>query len=330
MNTRLEAQVAIVGAGYAGLVTARELRKHGVGVVVLEARDRVGGRVWTQQRDGYWVDAGGQWTGPGQDRIVALGREMGVPSFPTWPEGEHIQYTEGIGLRRWTGAAPGEDIETMSKVVQAIMAFDQLAQEVPVGAPWEAPRAREWDGMTVQTWIDQNIDSERAREQMATAIEAVFAAEPHDVSLLHALFYARSGLGLFYLVSTEGGAQADRFDGGAQQPAIRVAAELGDRVRLNAPVRRIKQDSDSVTAEGDGYAVKARRCVVTAPPALAGRIDYDPPMPPLRDQLTTRAPMGSVIKIHAVFDTPWWRDDGLSGRVVSDTGPIKVIFDNTP
>ena len=322
--------VVIVGAGFAGLTAARELTKRGIDVLVLEARDRVGGRTWTVRQDGYWLDIGGQWTGPGQDRIRALGEEIGVASFPTWPDGEHLQYTEGMEMRRWTGAAPDTDIETLGKVMQAVIAFDQLSQEIPLDAPWNAPNAKQLDSMTVQNWMDQNIESERARDGFQTAIEAVYAAEPHDVSLLHALFYAKSGMGFFYLVSTEGGAQADRFDGGMQLVAEKVAQELGDRVRLNSPVRKISQANGSVTVESDGFSAQGKLCVVTAPPALAGRIDYDPPMPPLRDHLTTRAPMGSVIKVHAIYDTPWWRDEGLSGRVVSDTGPIKVVFDNSP
>jgi monoamine oxidase len=332
MTRSAATQVIVVGAGYAGLTAARELTAKGVDVVVLEARDRVGGRVWTRQMDGYWVDVGGQWTGPGQDHIRALGDEMGVESFPTWPEGEHLSYQqEGNSLRRWTGAVPNpNDVETLSKVVTAIVAFDQLSQDIPLGSPWEAPNARDLDSMTVQAWIDQNIESPRAREGFTTAIEAVYACEPHDISLLHALFYAKSGQGLFYLVSTEGGAQADRFDGGAQLPGIRVAEKLGDRVITNSPVRRIAQENGSITASGDGFSVTGKLCVVTAPPALAGRIDCDPIMPPLRDQLTTRAPMGSVIKVHAVYETPWWRDEGLSGRVISDEGPIRVIFDNSP
>ena len=322
--------VIVVGAGFAGITAARELTKRGANVILLEARDRVGGRVWTQEKDGWWVDVGGQWTGPGQDRIRALGDELGVRSFPTWPEGEHLQYTDGLGLRRYSGEFNMDDVEAMSKVVQAIMQFDRLAQDVPLHAPWETPNARELDGMSVQTWINQNIESERARAGMTTAIEAVFAAEPHDVSLLHALFYAKSGQGMFYLVSTEGGAQADRFDGGAQTVARKAAAMLDDAVWLSCPVRRIEQSNGSITASGEGFSVTGKICVVAAPPALAGRIDYDPIMPPLRDQLTSRAPMGSVIKVHAVYETPWWRDEGLSGRVVSDTGPIKVIFDNSP
>jgi monoamine oxidase len=323
------AQVAIVGAGFAGLTAARELAKRGIDVRVLEARDRVGGRTWTVRKDAYWLDVGGQWIGPGQDRIRALGEEMGFTSFPTWPEGEHLQYTDGMGLRRWQGSVPTSDMETLSKTVQAIMAFDQLSQEVPIEAPWEAARAREWDATTVQTWIEQNIESERARAQFTTAIEAVFAAEPHDISLLHALFYAKSGRGMFNLVSTEDGAQAERWDGGMQSVAKKAAEELGERVTLGAPVRRISQENRSVTVEADGVSVKANLCVVCIPPSLAGRIDYSPAMPPLRDHLTSRAPMGSVIKVHAIYDTPWWRDGGLSGRVVSDTGPIKVVFDNS-
>ncbi|MCH7616346.1 MAG: flavin monoamine oxidase family protein [Chloroflexi bacterium] len=323
-------QVIVVGAGFAGITAARELSKRGVDVVVLEARDRVGGRVWTQKHNGYWVDVGGQWTGPGQDHIRALGDEMGVKSFPTWPDGEHLQYSEGLGLRRHAGAAPDDDAETMGKLVQAIMAFDQLAQDVPLQAPWETPDAQRLDGMTVQTWIDENIDSERAREGMRTAIEAVFAAEPHEVSLLHGLFYAKSGNGFFNLISTEGGAQADRFDGGAGTVAELAAKGLGDAIWLSCPVRTITQDNGSITVSGDDFAVTGKICVVTVPPTLAGRIDYDPAMPPLRDQLTSRSPMGGVIKIHAIYDTPWWRDEGLSGRVVSDVGPIKVIFDNSP
>jgi monoamine oxidase len=254
---------------------------------------------------------------------------MGLQSFPTWPDGEHLQYTDGMGLRRWTGSAPTQDMETLSKTVQAIMAFDQLSQEVPTDAPWDAPHAREWDATTVQAWIDQNIESQRARDSMTTAIEAVFAAEPHDISLLHALFYSKAGQGLFYLVSTEEGAQADRFDGGMQTVAEKAAEELGERVVLSAPVRRISQDNGSVTVEANGVSVKAKLCVVTAPPSLAGRIDYSPAMPPLRDHLTSRSPMGSVIKCTAIYDEPWWRNEGLSGRVVSDTGPIKVVFDNS-
>ena len=329
-NQRDEADVIVVGAGFAGLTAARTLKDRGVSVTVVEARDRVGGRVLVQPiGGGEVVDVGGQWTGPGQDRIRALGEEMGVTSFPTYGDGSHIDFDNGKrGV--YSGPLPDTNLEVLQEVVQSIMALDQMAQEVPMDKPWEAPRAREWDALTFQNWMDGNLKLPGAKARLQTAVEAVFAVEPHDLSLLFLLWYARAGNGLFTLVSTEGGAQQDRFDGGAQLVAIRLAEKLGDIVQLSRPVRRISQENGSVTVEGDGFAVKGRRAIMTVPPALAGRIDYRPAMPSLRDQLTQRAPMGCVIKVNAVYDRPFWREDGLSGRVVCDDGPVKVVFDNSP
>jgi monoamine oxidase len=330
MTNGNSADVIVVGAGFAGLVTAREIQKRGASVIVVEARDRVGGRVCTvRPADGLWLDVGGQWTGPGQDHIIALGKEMGVESFPTWPEGEHLQYRQGR-LSRYSGAAPQMDNEMVSDFFSAVMALDEMARGVPLEAPWEAPLADEWDAQTVQSWIDANMKHEGAKDTMALAIEAVYSAEPRDLSLLHHLFYSRSGTSFLNLISTEGGAQADRFDGGAGLVAERVAEKLGDSLRLGQPVRRIRQSNGDAAVEGDEFRYTGKRVVVSAPPALAGRIEYEPGLPPLRDQLTQRAPMGSVIKCQMVYEIPWWREEGLSGRVISDEGPIKVVFDNSP
>jgi monoamine oxidase len=299
-------------------------------VIVTEARDRVGGRVHTvRPREGLWLDVGGQWTGPGQDHIIALGKEMGVESFPTWPEGEHLQYRESK-LSRYSGGAPDMESGAISDFFSAIMTLDQMSKEVPLEAPWEAEKAYEWDAQTMQSWMDASMTSAAAKDTMTLAIEAVYSAGPQDLSLLHHLFYSRSGTSFLNLISTEGGAQADRFDGGAGLVAERVAEQLGDSVRLGQPVRRITQTNGEITVEGDGFKHTGKRAVVTVPPALAGRIDYQPGVPPLRDQLTQRSPMGSVIKCQAVYDRPFWREDGLSGRVVSNEGPIKVVFDNSP
>ncbi len=325
------ADVIVVGAGFAGLTAARELVKAGKSAVVLEARERVGGRVLSHVLDdGTALDVGGQWTGPGQDRIIALGREMGVESFPTYGGDQtHIDYSNGAAAR-YGGGLPDADRETFNEMFQAIMALEQMSQAVPLDAPWDAPKAREWDAQTMQGWIDANMAHAAAKGRMGLAIEAVFAVEPRDLSLLHMLFYARSGNGFLRLVGTEGGAQQDRFDGGAQLVAIRVAEKLGDAVRLDSPVRRISQDGGQVRVEGDGFSLSGQEAIVTVPPALAGRIEYRPTMTALRDQLTQRSPMGMVIKVQVVYETPFWREEGLSGRVVSDIGPVRITFDNTP
>jgi monoamine oxidase len=275
------------------------------------------------------ADVGAQWTGPGQDRIRALAEEMGVPSFATYGEGSHVDYDRG-NRTLYDAPIPTIDSEAVNEIVQTIMNLDQICTEVDPESPWDCPKAREWDALTFESWLQANVTRESARERLRTVVEAVYGVDTVDLSFLFMLFYARSGNGFFNLVSTEGGAQQDRYDGGTQLIAIRLAEKLGDRVRLSSPVRRITQDNGGVEVEGDGFRVRGKRAIVAIPPTLAGRIDYRPAMPALRDQLTQHSPMARVIKVHAIYDTPFWRDDGLSGRVVSNTGPVKVVFDNTP
>lgn len=327
----LSADVIVVGAGFAGLTAARELVRRDVSTLVLEARDRVGGRVLSHPiGGGQVIDVGAQWTGPGQDRMIALGEEMGVPSFPTPGAGmKGVDYTDGVRTEH-EGDLPEMDPVALGEVLNAFRTLTQMSEEIPPDTPWTAPHAREWDAQTFQGWMHANVQSTIAKKRIQTAIEAVYAVEPHDLSLLFMLWYAKTGNSIMNLVSTEGGAQADRYDGGAQLVAIRAAEKLGDRVHLSHPVRRITQNGDSVVVEGDGYSAKAKRVIVSIPPALAGRIDYEPAMPSMRDQLTQRAPMACVTKVHVLYDEPFWRDEGLSGRVVSDMAPVRVSFDNTP
>ena len=214
----------------------------------------------------------------------------------------------------------------MADYGRADLRLKRLIKRVSAEAPWEARNAEKLDEQTFATWIRGAARTRTAREALATACRAVFAVEPADVSLLHVLFYAASSGGWDDLLDTEGGAQQDRIVGGSQLISLRMAEELGDRVQLSTPVRAIRTDDEGVTA-GE---VRARRAIVAVPPALAGRLVYDPPLPAPRDQLTQRMPMGSVIKCMAIYDEPFWREDGLTGQATSLPGPAQVIFDNTP
>ena len=325
-----EADVVVVGAGLAGLVGARELTAAGASVVVVEARDRVGGRVLNHDLGGgKVVEVGGQWIGPTQDRLAALAQQVGVETFPTHVEGENVIEYRGR-LRRYRGAIPRINPVVLVDVERAQRRLNRLARRVPLGAPWEAPDAERLDGQTAASWLRRNLATSAGRMLLELGIEAVWAAQPEDLSLLHVLFYIHSAGSLDMLFETEGGAQQERFVGGSQRVALRMAEELGARVVLGAPVRRIEHGAEGVTVHADGAAARGKRALVAIAPTLAGRIGYDPPLSGYRDQLTQRMPMGTVVKCMAIYDEPFWRSEGLSGQGTSDTGPVKVTSDNSP
>lgn len=350
MTGALDTDVAIVGAGLAGLVAARRLVEAGVSPLVLEARPRVGGRLLNEDiGNGKVVEVGGQWIGPTQHRLADLAAELGVDTFPTHDDGRHLIELAG-NLTSYSGAITDVRmglVRDLVKVIsplamadfeQARARLDRMARQVPLEKPWKAPRAADWDSKTFATWVRRNTRTRAARSLFELATEAVWTAEPGDVSLLHVLFYIHSGGGFSTLVGTRGGAQQDRFHDGSQRLALLMAEQLGDqRLRLGAPVRRLEHSRSRVTLHADGpggefggLTVSARCAIVAIPPTLAGRIAYDPPLPGMRDQLTQRMPQGTVIKTMAIYEGPFWREEGFSGQATSDVGPARVVFDNSP
>jgi monoamine oxidase len=332
----------VVGAGLAGLSAARAIRHAGHSVLVLEARNRVGGR--TENHDlgnGHHGDMGGTWIGPTQTAIAALAKEMHVHAFDQPDQGNQVYYD---GTTRLTyddttpvlGTAP-PDPTILADVAAIVEEIDLMAQSVPVDRPWDAPNAADWDAQTLATWLQNRTANPKTRAVASSAFEAMLGCEAREVSLLFAVAYVAqatdgSSYGTFErLINTRGGAQAQRFVEGAQMISIRLARSLGrGTVQLSAPVRRIEQDRHGVTVTSDHLTVRARHVVVAVPPTLAGRIDYAPLLPSARDALTQRLPQGALIKAEAFYDRPWWRDLGLTGAAVSTVGPAKTTFDVSP
>ncbi|MFE3618492.1 flavin monoamine oxidase family protein, partial [Streptomyces anulatus] len=243
--------VVVVGAGLAGLVAARELTAKGHRVLVLEARDRVGGRTLNESiGDGNVVEVGGQWVGPTQDRVLALIDELGLSRHATYNEGL-AQVEFGGRTKRYRGTIPPLRPVVLADVAQAQVRLDRMARTVPLDAPWTARRASVWDAQTFDSWLRRNVRTKGAREVCALVCQAVFAAEPADISLLHFLFYLHSGGGIDRLISTVDGAQQWRIVGGSQRIAQRMAEDLGDVVELSAPVRRIETTDYDVTVVAD-------------------------------------------------------------------------------
>ncbi|HEY0973797.1 MAG TPA: flavin monoamine oxidase family protein [Solimonas sp.] len=330
-----DVDVVIVGAGLAGLTAARQLVAAGRTVRVLEARDRVGGRTLNHAvtapgaQPGTIVEVGGQWVGPTQDRVLALIDALGLKTFKTWGIGKSVDLRNGKRTEYGGRIPPGAMLGAVEAQI-ALWRLNRMARQVPPDAPWKAPKASQWDSQTFQTWMDRNLYTRNGRALLQLVVEAVFSVQPRDLSLLHVLFYIRSAGSLEKLVETDGGAQESRIVGGSQRICLEMAAALGDRIRLNAPVLRIEHDADGVTACGDDFRVRARRAIVAIPPTLAGRIRYAPALDGLRDQLTQRMPMGTVIKVQCVYDKPFWRNAGLNGQATGDIRPVKVAFDNSP
>jgi monoamine oxidase len=323
--------VCVVGAGLCGLTAARDLRRAGLKVHVIEADKRVGGRVWTDfTSDHVPANYGATFIGPGQDRIAALASELGVKTYLTYNDGKNVLYFDGQ-RQLYTGTVPPIDVASLVEAQLLINQLNSMAQEIDPAAPWKAPHAKEWDGQTFETWKLANAKTDGARKLMDLAIEALFSVQSPEVSLLFVVFYIRSAGNLNLLVDTPGGAQESQFVGGSQQIPEKLAASLGKgAVTLDSPVRYVITKGRLTTVRSERITVVARRVLIAVPPPMVTRIVFEPGLAALKDQLYQHLPLGSIGKAIAIYDTPFWRKAGLTGQATGDTGPMKATFDLTP
>lgn len=324
------ADVVVIGAGLSGLAAARAVADAGREAVVLEARDRVGGRLLSATLGGgVTVDIGGQWVGAGHERVRRLAAELGVEVFPQHDSGRNLLDVRGR-RRRYRGTIPWLGPRGLLDVFLARRRLDRLARGVSTAEPWAAERAAELDAQTLAGWMERNVRTPIARELIGLAGRTVWGMEPERLSMLHVLFYVSAAGGFDRLLDTSGGAQQDRLDGGAQLLAQGLAAALGERLRLSAPARRIEQSDGGVRVLADGVEARAGRAIVAAPAAIAGRIEMDPPPSQARRDLALGLQPGALCKCMALYEEPFWRGDGLSGESVTDAGPVSLTFDSSP
>jgi len=330
MATTMEADVCVVGAGLAGLTAARRLSQAGQSVVVLEARDRVGGRVWTHTSEaGVPVDMGACFVGPGHDRLHALAKETGVGTFKTYVEGDNVLATGGK-VRRYRGDIPRISPVALLSAGQAIARINAMAKKLPLDAPWDAPRAAAWDAQSMRSWLSPaHVPTKLARDLVEATVRACLTSELSELSLLGWLLLVRSAGGVESLMNIAGGYQDSQFEGGVSQIPDAMAHDLGDAVVRQAPVTAVTQRADRVEVVSDTVTVRARRVVLALPRGLAAAIRFEPALPADHALLIAKMPAGTEVKTVAIYDEPFWRADGVSGATVATDDLIEVTLDTT-
>ncbi|THV08942.1 FAD-dependent oxidoreductase [Nocardioides caeni] len=327
--------VVVVGGGISGLVAARRVARSGRSVLVAEARDRVGGRVLNHHlRTGGTIEAGGAFVGPTQGHIKALAKELGIATFDEYVAGQNVYLSSLTGRQLYTGTVPPDPLILVDAALLQ-MQLDGWAADMPVDAPWAHPKAKEWDATTLGDHIQRtSLNGTGVNRLLACWTQPTFGADPDQLSLLFVIHYlACSGdernVGTFARSSdTIDGAQESRFVGGSQRIPLGLARQLGDRVALNAAVRRIEHRPGHALVHTARGRVRAKRVIVAAPPKQVLGIDFAPGMPVGRRTLLQRQQMGRLMKCDAVYETPFWREAGLSGFGIADSGAVRAAFDN--
>jgi monoamine oxidase len=327
MSETRSADVIVIGAGASGLKAARELSEAGRSVIVLEAHDRVGGRLKAADLAGRKIDPGGQWIGVRHSVLLDEGKRLGIATYKQYDSGNTVLQLLGKVTLAKNGI-PKIGLLAVLELARLQRRWDRDMKTVPADAPWTAPKAKDWDAMTLESWIVANVHTKAGREFARLVPRGAWAVEARQISYLWFMDALRSGDGLGHLMAVTDGILDMKFIGGMHQIPARLAAELGDRVVLSAPAQRIVQDDSGVRVTTPKGEFTARHLIVAVPPGPVQRIQFEPHLPAARDGLHQRMAMGNIIKVNIAYETPFWRDKGFSGQVATDDDTLGIVMED--
>jgi monoamine oxidase len=294
-------EAVVVGAGFSGLTAASELAAAGVDVTVLEARDRVGGRVEARQNGlGETVDTGGQFFCDDMPDVMALVRKHGKALIESDFSGGYV--TQPV--------MPPREAE---RTYAGSMALRERMNGI-------SPDNPEIASLTVAQWLKAQDEPPEAKAAFRSMIEGLWCLGIDDLPLWYLIDNDRR-------ITNEVGELQYQLAETMQSLAVDLARGLGEWVRLATPVTSIEHGPGGVRVTTQGGAFAADAALVAVPPVMASRIDYAPALPPVLARALGAWRSGTVIKVFVRYDRAFWRDRGLSGTVMWREPPSLFAFD---